>query len=596
MSEGEGKTPPQSAEKHPQIKESGFRALFARLRKRRIIETLAAFIGGGWLIIEVVHFILIGHYHFPEKTLDITIVTLLCALACALIWRWFSGREKPRKFKLEVVLIPLVVLITVLLDINLLLHLKGPESETVPAAKWKNSIAVLPFVDMSPQKDQEYFCDGMTEELINRLSNIKELKVPARTSAFFFKGKAQDIQEVGQKLKVNTILEGSVRRAGNELRITAQLINIADGYHLWSETYDRELKDIFALQDEISLQIINKLKIELLGEVRDRVVKRYTDNTEAYNSYIRGVWIDRNRVAEEESRKAILHFERAIEIDPNFSLAYAGLAGVYLNLSFFHFVSADEALPKAKKALEHALKIDHELPEALTLSGLIKYRFEYDWPGGESDIKKALELNPNYGIAHLCLPAILLNNGQIDKAIEENSTALELDPLSLYIQGTSAVILYQAGRYDDALKQCQKSLELDPEYPFTLATLGRSYVQKSLFQEAIAALQKAVSFSGNNTEFLSYLAYAYVMSGNLEKTHEILRELDKLSKHIYVSKYHLAPIQAAVGDEDKAFESLQSAYKERDADLIYLKTDPRFDVLRSDPRYEMMLKKIGLEK
>jgi len=575
---------------------SSFKSFLAKLRKRHLIETLAAFIGGGWLLLEFVHWLLVDHYHFPEKSIDITFVTILGALLCTLIWRWFLGREAPRKFKLELVLIPLVLLITLLLDINLLLHLRGPEPETVPAAKWKNSIAVLPFVDMSPQKDQEYFCDGMTEELINRLSNIKELKVPARTSAFFFKGKAQDIQEVGQKLKVNTVLEGSVRRAGNELRITAQLINIADGYHLWSQTYDRELQDIFALQDEISLEIINKLKIELLGGVRDRVVKRYTDNTEAYNFYIRGIWIDRNRVSEEESRKAILHFERAIEIDPNFSLAYAGLAGVYLNLSFFHFVSADEALPKAKRALEHALKIDHELPEALTLSGLIKYRFEYDWPGGESDIKKALELNPNYGIAHLCLPAILLNNGQIDKAIKENSTALELDPLSLYVQGTSAVILYQAGRYDDALKQCQKSLELDPEYPFTLATLGRCYVQKSLFQEAIAALQKAVSFSGNNTEFLSYLAYAYVMSGNLEKAHEMLRELDKLSKHIYVSKYHLAPIQAAVGDKDKAFESLQSAYKERDADLIYLKTDPRFDVLRSDPRFEMMLKKIGLEK
>ena len=251
-------------------------------------------------------------------------------LLCTLLWRWFSGREKPRKFKLELVLIPLVVLITVLLDINLLLHLKAPESETIPASKWKNSIAVLPFVDMSPQKDQEYFCDGMTEELINRLSNIKELKVPARTSAFFFKGKAQDIQEVGQKLKVNTVLEGSVRRAGNELRITAQLINIADGYHLWSETYDRELQDIFALQDEISLQIINKLKIELLGEVRARVVKRYTDNTEAYDSYMRGMWLCNNKATEEEWRKAILHFERAIEIDPNFSLAYVGLAIVHL--------------------------------------------------------------------------------------------------------------------------------------------------------------------------------------------------------------------------------------------------------------------------
>ena len=344
MPEGEGKTPPRIPEKHPQIEETGFKSFFSNLRKKRIIEILAAFIAGGWLIVEFVDRILVAHYHFPDKTIDITFITLLCALICTLLWRWFSGRVAPRRFKLELVLIPLVLLITVLLDISLLLHLKGSESATIPAAKWKNSVAVLPFVDMSPQKDQEYFCDGMTEELINRLSNIKELKVPARTSAFFFKGKAQNIQEVGQKLQVNTVLEGSVRRAGNELRITAQLINIADGYHLWSQTYDRELQDIFALQDEISLQIINKLKIELLGEERNRVVKRHTNNTEAYDSFMEGTWLFNNKATEEEFRKAILYFERAIEIDPDFSLAYVGLASVHLFRSNFHFVSADEAL------------------------------------------------------------------------------------------------------------------------------------------------------------------------------------------------------------------------------------------------------------
>jgi len=575
---------------------NGVKSFFLDLRKKRIIEILAAFVAGGWLILEFVHWLLVDHYHFPEKTIDIAFITILGALLCTLLWRWFSGWEEPRKFKLELVLIPLVVLISVLLDINFLLHLKTPEPEAIPASKWKNSIAVLPFVNLSSEKDQEYFCDGLTEELINRLSNVKELKVPARTSAFFFKGKEQDIREIGRKLDVNTVLEGSVRRAGNELRITAQLINIADGYHLWSDTYDRELKDVFSIQDEISLQIINKLKIELLGEVKDRVMKRYTESTEAYDSYTRGMWLYYNKLTEEDWRKAILHFEQAIEMDPNFSLAYIGVASVLCDLSSFHFVSAEEAVPKGKKALERALKIDPELPEAFELSGWIKNRYEYDWLGGEADIKKALELNPNYGMAHLDLSCLLLIKGQIAKAIEESSAAVELDPLSLYAQGMSAKILYQAGRYDDALKQCRKSLELDPEYPWSLAVLGICYIQKSLFREAIAALQKAVTFSGNNTEFLSYLAYAYVVSGNLEKANEILTELDKLSQHVYVSKYYLAPIQAAMGEKDKAFESLELAYKERDAELIYLKTDPSFAVLRSDPRYEMMLKKIGLEK
>jgi TolB-like protein len=591
MSSQQGENAPSK-----EMKESPLKSFLAKLRKRHIIETLAAFIGGGWLVYEIVHWVLVAHYHLPEKLLDITIVTLFCALFCTLLWRWFSGREEPRKFKLELVLIPLVVLITVLLDVNLLLHLKGPEPEAVPAAKWKNSIAVLPFVDMSPQKDQEYFCDGMTEELINRLSNIKELKVPARTSAFFFKDKAQDIQEVGQKLKVNTVLEGSVRRAGNNLRITAQLINIADGYHLWSSTYDRELKDVFALQDEISLEIINRLKIELLGEVRNKVVKRYTDNTEAYDYYMRGLWLLNNKATEEEFRKAILHFERAIEIDPNFSLAYVGLASVHLVRSFSYFVSADEAIPKAKKALEHALKIDHELPEAMTWSGVIKTRFEYDMPGGESDIKKALEFNPNYAAAHLYLTVFLFRNGQFDKGLKDSLSAVELDPLSPWIQTSFAWLLYEARKYDDALEQCKKVLEFDPEYPFAYATLGLCYIQKSLFPESIAVLQKAVALTGNNRVYLYDLAYAYEVSGNHEKALETVRELDKPSDSIYVSKCGLAYIQAAFGDKDKAFESLESAYKERDGYLIFIKFDPKFDVLRSDPRFEMILKKIGMEK
>jgi len=334
----------------------------------------------------------------------------------------------------------------------------------------------------------------------------------------------------------------------------------------------------------------------LLGGVRDRVVKRYTNNTQAYDSAIRGIWLLNNKMTEEEWRKAIFNFERAIEIDPKFSLAYVAVAFTYLNLSAFHFVSADEALPKAKKALEHALKIDHELPEALVGLGSIKFRYEYDWPGGESDINKALEFNPNNATALFNLGIILLVNGQVDKALKEEATLVELDPLSISQQAEYAFILYQAGRYDDALEQCKKSLEFDPDYPYTYATLGLCYLQKSLFPESIAALQKAVALSGNGTENLSYLAYAYAVSGNHEKAIEILRELGKLFEHTYVTKYYLAPVQAALGDKDKAFESLQSAYKERDGDLIYLKLDPKFEVLRSDPRFEMILKKIGLEK
>jgi TolB-like protein len=312
-------------------KKFSLRLFLGKLRKRHIIETLAAFIGGGWLILEFVHWLLVDHYHFPEKTIDITFVTILGALLCTLIWRWFSGWEKPRKFKLELVLIPLVLLIAVLLDLNLLLHLKEPETETFPAARWKNSIAVLPFVDISPQKDQEYFCDGMTEELINRLSNIRELRVPARTSAFTFKGKAEDIREIGKKLNVQTVLEGSIRKIGNQLRVTTQLVNIADGYHLWSETYDRELKDIFNIWDEIALAVADKLKITLLVDEKTKLKKRYTEDVEANILYLKGKY-SYLTFTSEGIKKGIECFEQALQKDPNYSLPYSGLADIYFNL------------------------------------------------------------------------------------------------------------------------------------------------------------------------------------------------------------------------------------------------------------------------
>jgi TolB-like protein len=281
---------PSNGEKAPAKKVKYFSPgnHFARFRERRIIETLAAFIGGGWLIIEFVDRILVAHYHFPDKTIDITFIILLCALICTLIWRWFSGRQQPRKFKMELVLIPLVVLVAVLLDINLILQMKRSESESIRTPKWKNSIAVLPFVDTSPQKDQDWFCDGITDEIITRLSNIGELKVAARTSVFFFKGKDQDIREIGKKLGVATVLEGSIQKVETKLRARVQLINIADGFHLWSEEYDRELNDIFAIQDDIAQKIMNVLKISLVGEKQTQLVKHYTENRDVYSLYLKG--------------------------------------------------------------------------------------------------------------------------------------------------------------------------------------------------------------------------------------------------------------------------------------------------------------------
>ena len=571
---------------------SALKTFFGDLRKKRIIEILAAFIGGGWLIIEIVHFVLVGHYHFPEKTLDITIITLFSVLLCTLIWRWFSGREKPRKFKLELVLIPLVVLITVLLDINLLLHLKAPESETVPACKWKNSIAVLPFVDMSPQKDQEYFCDGMTEELINRLSNIKELKVPARTSAFMFKGKAEDIREIGRKLDVQTVLEGSIRKEDHQLRITVQLVNVSDSYHIWSETFDRELTKVFSIQDEVALTIADKLKLTLMREDKTKLVKRPTENLEAYNLYLQGRYFWNKRTAE-EIRKAIDFFNQAIERDSHYALAYVGLADCYLLLPSYGRFPIREVLPKAKEAVSRALEVDDTLAEAHTsLAAVIES--EGAAADAEREYKRAIELNPNYPMVHLWYHVFLRFRGRLDEAEAEIRRAKELDPLSLIINSGWGDMLYLKKKYDQAIQQYSKTLELDQSFAEARRMRGKCYQQKGMFEEAIADFQKAREDFGNNPYGLGDLGNAYAVSGEKTRAIEVLKNLLELSKQGYSLNYDIAFVYCGLGDKDKAFEYLEKAYNVKE-EMADFKVDPAWESLRSDPRYQPLLERLHLE-
>jgi len=571
---------------------TGLGRFVLKLRQRKIITTLAAFIGGGWLLLEFVHWLLVDHYHFPEKAIDITFITILGTLVGTLLWRWFSGREAPRKFKLELVLIPLVVLITVLLDINLLLHLKAPESETVPASKWKNSIAVLPFVDMSPQKDQEYFCDGMTEELINRLSNIKELKVPARTSAFMFKGKAEDIREIGRKLDVQTVLEGSIRKEDHQLRITVQLVNVSDSYHIWSETFDRELTKVFSIQDEVALTIADKLKLTLVGKDKAKLVKRPTENLQAYNLYLQGRYFWNKRTAE-EIRKAIDFFNQAIEIDSHYALAYVGLADCYLLLPSYGRFPIREVLPKAKEAVSRALEVDDTLAEAHTsLAAVIES--EGAAADAEREYKRAIELNPNYPMVHLWYHVFLRFRGRLDEAEAEIRRAKELDPLSLIINSGWGDMLYLKKKYDQAIQQYSKTLELDQSFAEARRMRGKCYQQKGMFEEAIADFQKAREDFGNNPYGLGDLGNAYAVSGEKTRAIEVLKNLLELSKQGYSLNYDIAFVYCGLGDKDKAFEYLEKAYNVKE-EMADFKVDPAWESLRSDPRYQPLLERLHLE-
>jgi TolB-like protein/Tfp pilus assembly protein PilF len=484
------------------------------------------------------------------------------------------------------------VLLSELNEIELKKPLPGKTSEM----KGKITIAVLPFTDMSPQLDQEYFCDGLTEELINTLTKIERLQVASRTASFQFKGKGYDIIELGKKLKVQNVLEGSVRKAGNRLRITAQLVNIASGYHLWSEKYDRDLEDIFSIQDEISLAIVDKLKIKLFGEEKARLVKHFTDDLEAYNTYLKGRYFWNKRTGE-SIKKAIEYFKRAIERDPSYAMAYSGLADAYLLLPYYSSFPPKAAYPKAKEATTKALEIDDKIAEAHTSMGFIRSLYDFDWGDSEKEYKKAIAINPNYALAHFWYAWNLLWRKRFEEAAEKMKFALDLEPLSLVINCDLGLCYYFTRRYDQAIEQYRRALEIDPSFSYAHLFLGWAYIQKAQYAEALAEFQNEKEYSGGWDPVVvdTWIGIASAKMGDEIKANKILDELQETSKLTYVSSYHIGFLHYVLGQTDQAFEWLEKAYEERDFWLCWLNIEPIFDDVRSDPRYLGLIQKLKLD-
>jgi len=462
-----------------------------------------------------------------------------------------------------------------------------------PIRVGKPSVAVLPFEDLSAQKDLGYLCDGLPESLINALTKVKDLRVPAPTSSFLFRGKEQDMQEIGEKLNVKTVLRGSVQKSGNRVGIIAQLINIADESLLWSEQYNREIDDLFAIQDEINLAIVDKLKLELLGEEKEKLVKRYTENTEAYNLYLKGRYFW-NKKTGEGMRKGMAYFQQAIESDPTYALAYAGLADAFGQLGQYGHLPPKEAFPKARAMANMALEIDDSLAEAHTSLGLISKYYDWDWVAAEREFKRAIELNPNYETAHMWYASYLVAMGRSDEAIKEAKRALELDPLSLILNAAVGSVFGLARHYDDAIEQLHKTLEMNPNFLQARVWLAQTYCQKEMWKEAIAEVQKAASIAGDMPLVLGYLGWIYGLSGQTNEALKILDRLNKVSKEKYVSPMYKSWIYMGLGERDQIFEYLEKAYLERDPWMVFIK-GPAYDFLRSDPRYTAFLKKMGWE-
>lgn len=463
------------------------------------------------------------------------------------------------------------------------------------SAKPQPSIAVLPFANLSADVEQEYFCDGLAEEIINVLTHIEGLRVVARTSAFAFKGKHEDIREIGRKLSVEAVLEGSVRKSGNRLRITAQLVKVADGYHLWSEKFDRNMEDIFAIQDEISLAIVKNLKVKLLEGERVKLVKHRTSDPNAYNLYLKGRFFFNQR-KEAGIKKSIECYSESIKIDPEFALAYTGLAESYVFLGDWRVLPLDTAYNEARKAAMTALQIDDTLSEVHVSLAEIKLFCDWDWAAAEQEFKRALAVNPACAEAHHMYAHYLELMGQFDDALIEMNRAIELEPVSPSLNSCAVQILFYARRYEEAIKQCNAALEIAPHFFGLYGWLGIAYVQKGMLDLGVEALNEGLRHLPADPRIQALLGYAYAASGREVGTKGCLEELSVLSDKKFVDPYFIAWTYAALGDAAAACTWLNKAYDEHSEWLPWLGVDPLLDNLRSDLRFKELLRKMGLEK
>jgi len=454
------------------------------------------------------------------------------------------------------------------------------------------SIAVLPFTNNTGDPNAEYLADGIPESLINSLSQLRNVKVIARSSAFRYKGSDVDLQEVAKELGVEAILTGRITQRSENLSISVELINASDKTQMWGEQYDRKMSDLLATQREIASEIVEKLKLRVSADDKE-IAKRYTENNEAYQLYLKGRFYWNKRTAE-ALKKSIDYFNQAIEKDPGFALAYAGLADSYVVPA--NQLAPREGMPKAKAAAVRALELDETLGEAHVSLGRVMAAYDWDWTGAEREYKRAIDLNPRYAVAHQWYGGYLSVKGRSDEAIAERKRALGLEPLSLTINFELGLAYYYARDYDHAIEQFQKTLELDPNFAAAHNFLPAAYEQKGMYGEAIAEFKKAIPLTARSESTLSMagLGHVYAVTGRKSDARIVLGELKQTSAQQYVPATSIALIHAGLGEKDEAFVWLDKAYEERAFQMQWIKIEPRWDSLRSDPRFKELLHRIGL--
>ncbi|MDP2914460.1 MAG: protein kinase [Candidatus Aminicenantes bacterium] len=475
---------------------------------------------------------------------------------------------------------------------------KTTKEEKITEKKWEKSIAVLPFDDSSSQRDQGYFCEGLADELINALTKIKDLRVVARTSAFAFRGEKLDVREIGKRLNVDTVLEGSVRKAGNRLRVTTQLINVADGYHLWSERYDHDMEDIFTIQDDIAKATVEALKIKLGGEGKEKLVRHYTEDIEAYSLYLKARHFH-HMFTEEYMKKAIEYFYLAITKDSNNALAYAGLANHYNQLGILGFIPPKEAFLQASGMAQKALGIDNTLAEAHCSLASVKFWLEWDWDKAEKAFQQAIELSPGSAVTYLEYSIFLAARGRSEEAIATARHAVELDPLSPSTVQNLGRIYFEAERFDESITHLKKALELNPNYAWAHGEMAWDYAFMGKIPEALDASKKVkLLYSEFSPWLCSTLAYVHAVSGEKNEVRKTLERLRQLSHERYIDPINFAILYAGLEEIDEAFNWLAQSYQNRSPLMVFLDNFSHtwLKSLASDERYKEILKKVEFGK
>jgi len=581
------------------------RNFFSELKRRNVYKVAVAYAIVGWLLVQIATQVF-PFLEIPNWVVRLVIAIVVIGFPITLVIAWAFEATPQGVQRTEVAdRMPAapgqkkhawiyVVVIGAALSVGLFFlgrytaSRKQTESAELPA----KSIAVLPFENLSEEKGNAYFAEGVQDEILTHLAKIADLKVISRTSTQRFKSSPDNLPQIAKQLGVANILEGTVQKAADQVRVNVQLINAASDAHLWAESFDRKLTDIFAVESDIAKTIADTLQAKLTGSEKISIAKVPTANTEAYELYLKGRFFWNKRTGA-DLKRAIDYFNQAIAKDPNYALAYAGLADSYTLLSVFSAASPQDSIPQARVAAKKALELDNTLAEAHASSGRILSGYDYDFERAIAEFERAIQLNPNYATSyHWISNGPLTARGEFDRAITEGKRAVELDPLSMVDNADLGQIYFYARRYDEAISQVRKAIEIDPHSYLAHYYLGQIYQLQGHLTEAIAEYQKAVELD-DDPQALAFLGQAQARIGQHDKAQKILSRMTEEAKSRYVSAYSFALMFIALGDKERAIDALERAYREGAAnDIITIRVDPMLEDLRGQPRFEALAEKI----